>query len=234
MSTLSDYTAAIEDMVPGSHPVEAADLEDLKVKAVAKAMNGHAKHKPVLVVEDIAGNGGFDYALADLAAWVQEFSQIRQVEYPVDDSDENPNVLDAADWTIYAKPSGKVLRFLNSKPSAAESIRITYTGRHSCTAISCTVAAGDEEAVQSLAASSYCQFLAAAYAQDQDSTIAADTVNQAPRHNAFLKLAKEYRQQYDEHMGITAGKPKAAVAIADQDVNYPGGMDRLTHPGRYR
>ena len=234
MTTLTDYREAIVDLVPGSHPLDASDLVDAQTKAVAKAMDAHSKHRPVTVVEDVAGDGGFDYALADLEDWADGFSVVREVEYPVDDTNETPDILDGADWTIYAKPSGEVLRFLNDKPSTDESLRVTYTARHSCNDEGCTVKAGDEEAVQSLAASFYCKILAAAYALDVDSTIAADTVNQGPRHAAFLKLADQYRGEYNDHMGIQAGKPKPAVAIGDQDVTYPGGADRLTHPGRYR
>jgi hypothetical protein len=234
MSTLSDFTAALDDLAPGSHPVDTGDLDDMRAKAVAKAMDTHGKHRPRMVVEDVSGTGGFDYALADLASWSDGMSAVSQVEYPVDDTDENTAMLEGNDWMIYTKPAGNVLRLLNAKPAATESIRITYTARHSCTVTDCTVAAADEEAVQSLAAAYYCKMLAAVYALDQDSTIAADTVNQGPRHRAFMELSAKYRAEYDDHMGITPGKPKPAVAISDQDVNYPGGMDRLTHPRRYR
>ncbi len=90
--------------------------------------------------------------MSALASWVDEFSDIREVEYPVDDTVLNVSILEPEDWIIYTKPSGKVLRLLNENPSASESMRITYTGRHICDGSGCTVAAGDEEAVQSLAA----------------------------------------------------------------------------------
>lgn len=234
MSILTDYQNALVDMVPGTHPLDAADLDDMQAKAVAKAMDAHSKHRPVLAVQDVAGDGGFDYAVSTLSAWVSEFSDIQEVEYPVDDTVRNVSILEPDDWTIYEKPSGKVLRLLSDKPSAAESMRITYTGRHTCDGTGCTVAPADEEAVQSLAASFYCKMLAAAYAQDQDSTIAADTVNHGPRHRAFLDLAAKFKDEYLDHMGIRPGKPKPAMSISDQDVYYPGGGDRLTHPARYR
>lgn len=234
MTTLAQYQAALVDMVPGSHPLASSDLSDMQAKAVAQAMDAHSKHRPRIVPEDVAGDGGFDYDLADLADWVDGFSDVKSVEYPVDDTVRTVNLLDPEDWTIYEKPSGKVMRMINDLPAADESMRIAYTARHTCGVSACTVAAADEEAVQMLAASFYCKMLAAAYALDNDSTVGADTVNQGPRHRAFLELAGKFRADYNEHMGITPGKPKAAVSIKDQDVTYPGGGDRLTHPGRYR
>lgn len=234
MSNVNDYIAALAELVPGTHPVDDAATYSKLSKAVSKAMEAHSKYKPRQVVEDISGDGGFDYALVDLAAWVDDFSTVNQVEYPLDDTSEDEDILDPADWKIYQKPAGYFLRFLSNKPSATETIRITYTGRHTCAMAGCTVAAGDEEAVQSLGASFYCKMLASVYAQDGDSTIDADTVNQAPRHKAFLDLAAKFRAEYNDHLGIKPGKPKPGCSIVDQDVNYPGGMDRLTHPGRYR
>ena len=46
--------------------------------------------------------------------------------------------------------------------------------------------------------------------------------------------AKAYRKEYNEHMNIQDGRPKPACHIQDQDVNYPWGWDRLTHPRRRR
>ena len=234
MSTISDYRDALVDMVPGSHPLDPVELLNIQTRAVAKAMAAHSKHRPRPVVEDMVGDGGFDYAVSGLADWVDDFSGIRTVECPVDDSQRGNAILDPDDWQIYEKPAGKVLRLLNEKPLASESMRITYTGHHTCDGSDCTVPSADEVAVQSLAAAFYCRMLAAAYALDQDSTVAADTVNQGPRHKAFLDLSAKFEGEYNDHMGIKPGKPKAAISIRDQDVFYPGGGDRLTHPSRYR
>jgi hypothetical protein len=234
MSTLSDYTDALAGLVPGSHPLGAVDLLAARTQAVAKALDLHGKHRAVIVVEDLPGDGGFDYALDDLAEWAEGFSSVIRVEYPVDDTNAVSNVLDGDDWTLYQLPDGRVLRLLSDRPAVGRSLRVVYTARHAIDDTACTVADGDEQAVQSLAAAFYCRILAAAYALDTDSTISADTVNQGPRHRAFLDLSAKYRAEYNEHMGISTGKPKAAVSIRDQDVTYPGGGDRLTHPGRHR
>jgi len=234
VTTRADYIEAVGELVPGDHPLAAADLEKLKIKAVAKAMDHHSRQKPQVVVEDLDGDGGFDYAVSGLASWADEFSVIRQVEYPVDDDDETPDVLQGDEWTIYEKPAGEYLRFLNDSPASTEDIRVTYTARHACTVSACTVAGGDHEAVQSLAAHFFCKMLAAAYALDQDSTIDADSVEHGGRSRKYRELAKQYLSDYDNHLGITSGKPKAASVTKDQDKTASWAGDHLTHKRRYR
>ena len=51
--------------------------------AVDAALEQYANHRPKELVKDLAGNGTHDLALP--AEWVDEFSRVRQVEYPVDE-----------------------------------------------------------------------------------------------------------------------------------------------------
>lgn len=234
MSTRSDYIGAINDLVPGEHSLEASDLEQLKIRAVSRAMELHSRHKAQLIVEDIDGDGGFDYALSGLALWTEGFSVIRQVEYPVDDGDKMPNILPGDEWVIYEKPSGKMLRFLEATPETEESLRIRFTAPHTCTAAGCTVAAKDEGAVQSLAAHFFCKMLVSAYALDQNSTIDADVVDHGGRSARFEALGKQYLAEYNDQMGIVPGMQKAASVTADQDNNASWAGDRLTHSRKSR
>lgn len=230
MITRQDYITAIDGMVGGEIPLDEAD----KIAAINMAVKRHSKNKPRKVVEDFDGDGGFDYAISSFTAWSDGFSTIRQVEYPVDDDDETPDILQEDQWMIYEKPAGKQLRFLDEKPTATEDFRVTYTALHTCTDTACTVEAFDEEAVQALAAAFFCNMLATYYAQNQDSTIDADSVDHTSKSRDYAARAKMYMKQYNDQMGIQDGKPKAASHIQDQDIDYPGGMDRLTHPRKYR
>lgn len=234
MPTLSDYTTALASLVPGDQPVSSAILTSMQQKAVAKAMDAHSKHRPRLVVADVSGSGAFDYALASLTYWQDDFSRVVSVEYPVDDASPDAQVLDPEAWQIYEKPGGKYLRFLEDKPVPGEKFRITYAARHTCTVSACTVSTGDIEATQSLAAHFLCRMFSAAHALDQDPTISADVVNHSGRRREYESLAKAYLSEYHVHMGIEPGKPKAACGIQDMDVVYPFGLDRLTHPRRQR
>ena len=232
MLNLQDYYTALDALVPGTIPLG----EPEKLIAINNALRLHSKYKPLRVTEDVPGDGGFDYPVATaFASWDDEFSTILQVEYPVDDTVVESSYLEDEDWILYEKPSGKVLRFLSEKPLATETFRVTYTVPHNFDEITDagTVAASDDIAVQKLAASFFCRQLAAAYAQDQDSTIQADSVDHASKRREYEAQAQKYRGEYDELMGIQKGVRPASYN-QDQDVVYPGGIDRLTHPRRNR
>jgi len=233
MADLQDYLDALGSLVPGTHPLGDAE----KTKAVGKALATHSKYKPLRIVEDVIGTGEAGYALSDLlSAWDEDFSGIQDVQCPVD-ADGRGESLDAGDWDVIERPTGKSLLFSANVPAQEATFRVIYTARHGFTGEddASTVPAADEEAVHSLAASFYCRMLAAAYAQDQDSTIHADSVDHSSKRREYEAQAAKYRAEYDEHIG--AGKKETlrpACRIQDQDVSYPWGSDRLTHPSRWR
>lgn len=230
MTTRQDYITAIGDLVQGDYPPG----ESAKILAIGQAVKTYSKHSPRIVVEDEAGAGGFDYALSLLAAWSDGFSVVKKIEYPVDDTDETPEILPDDDWTIYEKPAGKCLRFLADKPLATEDFRVTYTALHTCTDVACTVKPIDEEAVQSLAAAYYCDMLSTYFAQNQGSTIRADVVDHTSKSRDFAARARAYRKLYFDHLGLEEGKSPAASVTRDQDTAGSFGSDRLTHGKRWR
>jgi hypothetical protein len=221
---------AIGSMVGGELPLGDAE----KVAAVLAAVKKHSDHRPRIIVEDEIGNAGFDYALTLLANWSEGFSIIRQVEYPVDDTEAEAEILQDDLWTIYQKPAGKYLRFLEDEPAATESIRITYTSPHTCSDSSCTIAVHDDDFVQMLAAAYFCDMLATYYAQSQDSTIQADSVDHKSKASEYGARARVYRKLYYDHLGIKEGQAVAASVTRDQDLPGTWGGDKLTHPGKYR
>jgi hypothetical protein len=230
MTTQADYVTAIGKLVPGTVPLVEAD----QIMAIGMAMLRYSKDHPRIAVQDITGDAGFDYAISGLTAWADDFSTIRQVEYPVDDDDETADVLDEDQWAIYQKPAGKQLRFLDEKPTAEESFRVTHTALHTCTVSACTVGTFDEKAVQALCAAIFCDMIATYYAQNKDSTINADSVDHKSQAAEYSSRANKYRKMYYSHIGVKEGSPPPASHTQDQDVNGPGGTDRLTHPRRFR
>jgi len=230
VSTRQDYLTAIGNFVGGDLPLAEAE----QILAIGQAIKAHSKHKPQVIVEDEDGDGGFDYAVSALTSWSDGFSVIKQVEYPVDDTDQTPDILQDDEWRIYEKPSGKVLRFLENKPTATEDFRVTYTALHTCTDSACTVETFDEEAVQALCAAFFCDMLAAYYAQSQDSTIDADSVDHTSRSREYAARAKTYRKAYFDHLGIKEGRAPAASVTRDQDKKGSWTSDKLTHKAKYR
>jgi len=230
MSTRQDYVTAIDYLVSGDHALDVGE----KILAISQAVKEHSKRRPQIIVEDETGDGGFDYAVTDLASWVAGFSVIKTVEYPVDDDDETPDILQDDEWRMYQTPSGVFLRFKEDTPEATESFRVTYTALHTCTDTACTVETFDDEAVQTLAAAFFCDMLATFYAQNQDSTIAADSVDHTSKSRDYAARAKAYRKIYFDHLGIKEGQAPAASVTRDQDLKGSWGSDKLTHKGKYR
>jgi len=217
-------------MVAGELPLGQAE----KILAISQAMKEHSRYRPRIVVEDETGDGGFDYAISDLEHWKSGFSVIKTVEYPVDDDDETPDILEDDQWTIYKKPAGDYLRFLEDTPAATESFRVTYTSYHTCTDAACTVEDYDEEAVQALAAGYFCSMLSAYYAQNQDSTIGADVVDHRSKSQEYAARAKACRAMYFAQIGVAEGKTVAASVTRDQDATPSWQGDGLTHRRKYR
>lgn len=194
---------------------------------IAAALERYSKHRPKVDVVDITGDGTHDYATP--TGWIDEFSSIVSVEYPVGDVPES--LLDADDYKIYQTTSAKKVRLINDAPPATETFRVSFTVPRTAT----TVPSGDVDAVAKLAASFCLEELANAFAQTGDSTIGADVVNYHSKSSEFAARAKRLMQLYKEHMGLKDGDTApAAAVIRDFDQKYPGGLDRLTHPRRAR
>lgn len=230
MGTIQDYIAAVGTLVPGTLPL--GDPE--KIKAVTRALSTHSRYRPRRIVEDVQGAGVSDYAVSLFLSWEEGFSRVLQVEYPVPASGV-AELLEDEDWMVYEAPAGKLLRFLAHTPAVGQTFRAAYTVPHRFDLEgNSSVAEADEEAVHELAAAYYCEMLATYFAQDQDSTIAADSVDHTSKSKAYAGRAKDYRARYNEHMGIRGDGPPPVSMNQDQDVVYPTGWDRLTHPRKRR
>jgi hypothetical protein len=225
-----DYITAISNLVSGDLPLGETE----KIFAINMAIKTYSLTRPRFVVEDEDGANGIDYLLTLLADWVDGFSVIKVVEYPLDDDEAAVNVLQDDAWQIYQKPTGKCLRFLEDKPSAAEDFRVAYTSLHICTDDACTIPLIDEGAVQMLAAATFCDMLAAYYAQTSDSTIMADSVDHKSKASEYASRARTYRQQYLNHLGIKEGSVAPASVTRDQDTKPSWRSDNLTHPRKFR
>lgn len=223
MSTRQDYITAISQLVSGELPLG----EPEKIFAINAALKKYSSARPRESVAEIAGNGTTDYALSGFADWSEGFSGVKQVEYPVD------TVLDDDDWSIIRKTDGCYLR-LTSSPAASETIRALYTALHACDDTRCTIPAFDEEAVQMLAASFFCDMLAAYFAQTQDSIIGADSVDHKSKASEYAARARAYRQNYYNHLGIKEGEKPPVSVTRNQDTRPSWQTDHLTHGRRWR
>lgn len=215
-SYIEKVTAKVKD---DSGKLKPGDIERNIYNAIAL----FSKHKPNTKVVDVTGDGTQDYATP--TGWVDGFSVIKSIEYPV--GNVPADLLDEEEYTIYQTTSAKKVRLLTVAPPATETFRVTFTIPRT----ELTIPDNDVDALANLAASLCLEELANAYTQTSDSTIGADSVNWRSKGYEFSQRAKRLYQLYKEHMGIREGDlTPPASAVIDLELNYPGGADRLTHP----
>jgi hypothetical protein len=195
---------------------------------IAGALGRYSKHRPKMSVTDIAGDGTNVYAVP--VGWVQEFSGIESVEYPIGDNPET--LLDKDDdYAIYVTSSAEQIRLIAVAPPATESFRVKF----SVPRTEATIAANDMDAVANLAAHICLGMLASRYISTKKPAIQADSVNYQSKSSECTSRGKVCLTFYNDHMGIKDdGSTPAASAVSSATINYPGGMDRLTHPRRGR
>lgn len=232
MSTRADYQQAIDDQVS---QVKFTGLAQHN-KAIAKAVEIYSNHRPRVRVVDQGGVGTHVATLFVLEGWDNEYSQVRAVEYPVDDTKAGHTILDPKAWEVYQAPDGKELHLLDREQiEEGAAIRITFTAAHVVDDSGSTIPGKDEMAVQTLAAACFCRLLAAAYAEATDSTINADSVDQVSKRREYEAQAKAFEGEFTNLTGIKPGQPKPAAGVANWDLDLANGRgDRFTHPRRYR
>lgn len=231
MITRQDYILSIGHLVSGDNfPIGEAEM----FLAILLSLAEHSNTRPLIIVQDVTGDDGFDYPVTTFTSWSEGFSIISQVEYEVDDDSSSANILLPVDWIIYNKPDGKYLRFLTSTPSTSEEFRVTYSARHTCTDSACTVKDADDYVCRVLAAAYFCEMLATAYAPSSDSMIEADSVDHKSKSKDYAMRSKVYRSIYFKHFGLKDGSVPAASVTQDWDKLPSWQSDRITHPNRYR
>ncbi len=224
--SFTDYQTRVDSIVQdGVHKLSAGDRDAAIKQAIVQR---YSKDRPLVNVTDVAGNGGQDLAVP--TGWENQFSQVRELEYPI--GQIPANTVEDYDWVMYQSPSGWNIRFLVDVPLTTEKVRVTWTARH--TSDGSTVPLPDFDAVCDFAASMCCERLAAIYAQTGDNSIGADIVNYRTKGQEYLALAKAARKRYFNHLGLSedageSGISAPALSIGDMNLMMGPGVDRLTH-----
>lgn len=228
---LADYRTRLDQILKE----QAGDLsQGDKDAAIENAVKEHSKYRPRKRIHDFSGDSvAFDFALSAAAGFEVEFSKVTSVEYPADERE--PAILEDEDWLIYeAATETPKLRLLNDTPQTGKKVRVRYTARHTVDATTGTIPDADFEAVCHLSAKYALLSLANRYLQNTEPTLGADSVDHKSKSFEARSGANKEESEYFMHMGIKPGETPAGMAFKDQDVNYPWGEDRLTHPRRWR
>ena len=233
MSTRQDFVIKIGYYVGGTLPLGNSEKE----QAIALAVDFHSRISPRLISVDVTGTGAFEYKCSTyLTSWVENFSIIKSVEYPVDDTDETPDMmLDEQLIKDYKKSNETYFRFLDDVPPTTESFRVNYTTRHTVSDATSTIPAQEENSFVLMSSALFCKMIAGYYAQQGDSSIGADAARNDDLTSRYLKMYSSYKKDYNDLMGIDKNNLIQAASITmDQDADASWQTDKLTHPRRYR
>lgn len=210
--TLTEYKARLANLVEA----ESDALSDGKrTEAVQVAVELFSQAFPRVVAAEVVGDGGSDYALP--AGWVEEFSEIQEIESP---AGERPaRYIDADQWTLYRAVAGLQLRF-GASLAVGTSAVVSYTVMHEVSVGSGTISRAWSNAVSFLAASIACNVAASYYAQTGESSIGADAVSHRTKSQEYRALAGRWADLYKAEL------EKAPVSLSlqgDLDIPAPGG-----------
>ncbi|MBU2072767.1 MAG: hypothetical protein KKA68_21240 [Gammaproteobacteria bacterium] len=132
MAILLSVFLAQVDGLTGDTDNQLSDLEN--ERNITAAVERYSKDAPDTYTEDVTGDGGKYYSVANLTYWTEGFSQVLSIEYPAATiaSDEMPIYLEPEDWqdNYWAEISSVHTRHIylpNHAPAATETMRITYT-----------------------------------------------------------------------------------------------------------
>lgn len=216
--------------------------ETLLDEAISQAVDRYSRDRPREIVEDETGAGSGYFVLvgagAVLASWVDGFSEILSIDYPAGaiSATYAPTWLSLDDDVRYYRDATKTYLYLpNAQPSASETVRITYTARHTHTEVTDTIPTGDLDPLCDLAAHYACLYLATRAAGTSDSTIAADGVNYRDAQLRWKQQAAEWLARYQTALNLSeTGDVAGASANADWDQRLESGWNFLTHSPRRR
>jgi hypothetical protein len=205
-------------------------------QAIDSAVKLHDVNEPAKKFQIVTGasNG----LVKTPTGWVNEVSNILQIEYPL--GDRPPTYLEEEDFQVIPMPTGSYaykIYLTNDTPTASEQIGVRFTAPHKlgATAAQNTIPDPHVNALAHLAAHVACEQLAAFYSQSGDSNWGADSVNHQQKLPNYLQLSKSYFNYYCSFFKISPeGFVKAATVNVDIDRRYQWGGDFFYHPKRWR
>jgi len=216
--------------------------------AVDNALAKYNRDRPLIVTEDETGAGSPYFVLvgtgALLAKWVDGFSVISRIEYPAatPSATHVPSYLiEGEDFEVgYRSADKSYLRCITVTPTASQTLRITYTARHTHDTNTDTVYTQDLEALYDLAAHFACVELATKAASANAPLIQADSASYRDAQLKYKQQADAWLAAYNDKMGIAAGASgsesgvRGGSARADWDSTMQSGYPLMTHWGRRR
>lgn len=190
---LADYQQLVTDLVRDD---AGKVTPEQRYRAIAQALARLSAERPREVAEDLANVSGA--LVATPPGWVVGDSRLVSVETPI--GQVPPDLVD--DVTVLAQPDGTERLAFTAPLAANTTIRVRYTLLHLVDSQDDTVPAGLQWGVAALAASMLCGQLASLYANQGDSTIAADSVDQKSRSELYAARERELERKAFASWGL--------------------------------
>ena len=193
------------------------------------------------IVEDEVGDGGKYYDLNTLLTsgpWEDDFSSIESIDFDAGDrvaNDESQNFLnqDKGDWDFYEDSSIKYLFFPSLNPTSSQTLRITYTARHSLIDTADTSIPDQyKEAIVYLSVSRLAAIFMLRTEKALDPPGGAEFVSMRTKSSGFKSVMDVFEGFYQTEIGGTGIEP--GTARRDFDIFPQAGGSYLYHSGRNR
>lgn len=184
-------------------------------EAALQAVERYSQDRPRRLTTAAAAVGAATYNLALPTGWVEGFSEVENIEYPVPTTRAFPVYLPRNQWGIVTGTDGaSVIRSFVAEFSPSSNYSIVFTAPRAVKdldgAAASTVPAGDESAFVKLTAAKALLILAASTASETDSSIGVDVAGHREKADRYRSLAKDFAADYEKSMAEDGGPPPVA------------------------
>jgi hypothetical protein len=187
---LTDYINKIKKMIKDdSGYLSEDDLNLCLENALAKL----SKDWPLIIDIACNGNNGRDYDLPE--EWVEGFSFIQAIEYPV--GNIFPEYLEEEEFLIFQNNNVKKIRFLKNEILSTESYRMFFAVPYRITSEINNVPNPLSKAVIFLSSFLASEMLSAKYSQFQNSAMNSEFVNFNAQSEKLKKIGRDYYNAYE-------------------------------------
>lgn len=204
---LADYQVQVADLIRDDSGQITAEARD---RAIAAAIERLSEEMPRTLTVEAANQSGQQLDVP--AGWVPGESRLDQIEYPV--GDVPPTYLDATRVMVLRQPGGAEKIGLADALPPGSTIRVSFTAPHVVDSQSDTVPASRRWGVSCLAASILAGQLASFYANQANSTIAADAVEHRSKSELWAARERQYERQAYIAWGLPLPSANAGAASA--------------------
>ncbi len=204
--TRLDFLTRIRQLVRD----DASILQDAELRAhLADAVSKYEDYRPRVSVSLVAGDGStYNYDLP--TGWIDEFSVMLAIEYPVQDAGR-PEFLSQKLYEMLETENGQKIRLYDPFGSGYNA-RFVYSIPHTLDDSTCTISQADLNPVCHKAAALCCASLASYYNQTARATISADVVDYFDKARIYQERGKDFSKMFSDAIVISG------YAIGDWDM----------------